>query len=166
MPSEKILNQKKELVDILAEKFKKAKMVVLTEYRGISVLDDTILRSKVRSENNEYMVTKNSIILHAAKQAGIDGLDGKLEGPTAVVISYDDYIAPARAINDYSKGHDFYKVKMGIMDNVVIDDKKVIKLATLPSKDTLYSMVASALIGNIRNFAVVVDQVRKQKECV
>lgn len=163
MPSQKILDKKKEQVQILADKFKKAKMIVLTEYRGITVEDDTKLRSTIRENGDEYSVVKNSIISHAAKEAGIDGLE-TLEGPTAVVIGYEDYVTPAKAVNDYAKDHDFYKIKSGVMDGKVIDVKEVKKLANLPSKETLYAMLASALLGNIRNLAVVLDQAKQKQE--
>lgn len=164
MPSEKILNAKKEQVKNLAEKFKKAKMIVLSDYRGINVADDAKLRSEIRENNCEYMVVKNSIISHAAKGAGIEGLDAVLEGPTSVAIGYDDYIAPAKVVNNYAKDSDFYKIKAGVMDQKMIDVAEVKKLATLPSKETLYAMLASALLGNIRNLAVVLDQTRQKKE--
>ena len=138
-------------------------MIVLTEYRGITVEDDTKLRSTIRENGDEYSVVKNSIISHAAKEAGIDGLE-TLEGPTAVVIGYEDYVTPAKAVNDYAKDHDFYKIKSGVMDGKVIDVKEVKKLANLPSKDTLYAMLASALLGNIRNLAVVLDQAKQKQE--
>lgn len=163
MPSEKILNAKKEQVDILAEKMKNAKIVLFTEYRGITVADDTALRKNLREQGNDYMVTKNSIISHAAKKAGIDGLDS-LEGPTAVVIGNEDYVAPAKIVNDYAKSNEFYKIKLGVMDGKVMDLAEVKKLANLPSKETLYSMLASALLGNIRNLAVVLDQTRQKQE--
>ena len=163
MPSEKILNQKKEKVAELSEKFKKAKMIVLTEYRGINVEDDTALRRTLRESGNDYVVVKNSTISYAAKEAGIEGLD-KLEGPTAVVIGYDDYVAPSKAVNDYAKGHDFYKIKLGVMDGKVVSDEEVKKLANLPSKETLYAMLASALLGNIRTLAVVLNQVKEKQE--
>lgn len=163
MPSEKILNQKKAQVSELAEKFKKSKMIVLAEYRGINVEDDAKLRKTLRESGNEYKVLKNSIISHAAKEAGIEGI-GELEGPTAVAISYDDYVAPAKALNDYAKDNEFYKIKSGIMDQKVVEVAEVKKLASLPSKDTLYSMLASALLGNIRNLAVLLDQTREKKE--
>lgn len=163
MPSEKILNQKKAQVSTLAEKFKKAKMVIFTEYRGITVEDDTNLRASIRENGDEYMIVKNSIISYAAKEAGIEGID-TLEGPTAVVLGYNDYVAPAKAINTYAKDHDFYKIKFGIMDGKVVSDKEVKKLASLPSKETLYAMLASALLGNIRNLAVVLNQVKEKKE--
>lgn len=163
MPSEKVLNKKKEQVIELAEKIKKAKMVIFTEYRGISVEDDTKLRSNVRENGDEYMVVKNSTISYAVKEAGIDGVE-TFEGPTAVVIGYEDYVAPAKTINDYAKNNEFYKIKCGIMDQKAISDVEVKKLANLPSRDTLYAMVASALLGNIRNLAVVLDQTRQKQE--
>lgn len=163
MPSQKILEKKKDKVQVLAEKFKKAKMIVLTEYRGISVEDDTKLRATIRNNGDEYSVVKNSIIAHAAKEAGIEGLDN-LEGPTAVVIGYEDYVTPAKAVNDYAKDNEFYTIKAGVMDGKMIEISEVKKLANLPSKDTLYAMLASALLGNIRNFAVVIDQLRQKQE--
>ena len=163
MPSQKILEKKKDKVQVLAEKFKKAKMIVLTEYRGISVEDDTKLRATIRNNGDEYSVVKNSIIAHAAKEAGIEGLDN-LEGPTAVVIGYEDYVTPAKAVNDYAKDNEFYTIKAGVMDGKMIEVSEVKKLANLPSKDTLYAMLASALLGNIRNFAVVIGQLRQKQE--
>lgn len=164
MASDKILAEKKEKVQALAEKFKKAKMIVFTEYRGINVEDDTKLRSELRTSKNDYSVIKNSIISFAAKEANIEGLEGTLEGPTAVTIGYDDYIEPARIVNNYSKKNEFYQIKLGVMDGKVIPAEEVKKLANLPSKETLYSMLASALLGNIRNLAVVLDQTSKKKE--
>lgn len=162
MPSEKVLKLKKDQASILSEKMKKAKMVIFTQYRGITVEDDTKLRNALRSENNECMVIKNSVITHAAQSVGIEGLDKVLAGPTAVIIGYDDYVSPAKAVNDYAKTHDFYTFKAGIMDGKVISAEEVKKLANLPSKETLYAMVASALLGNIRNLAVVLDQTKEK----
>lgn len=164
MPSQKILDMKKEQVSVLAEKFKKAKIIALTEYRGITVEQDTALRSQIRENGDEYVVAKNSIISHAAKEAGVEGFDITLEGPTAVVIGYEDYVKSPKAINDFAKNNDFYKFKAGIMDGKVIDVTEIKKLASLPSKETLYSMLASALLGNIRNLAVVLDQARQKQE--
>lgn len=164
MPSQKILDMKKEQVSVLAEKFKKAKIIAFTEYRGISVEQDTALRSQIRENGDEYMVAKNSIIAHAAKEAGIEGFDITLEGPTAVVIGYEDYVKSPKTINDFAKENDFYKFKAGIMDGKVIEVSEIKKLASLPSKETLYSMLASALLGNIRNLAVVLDQARQKQE--
>ena len=162
MPSEKVLSQKKAKVEELSEKFKKAKMIVLTEYRGITVEDDTKLRAQVRANGDEYVVVKNSTISYEAKEAGIEGLE-ELEGPTAVVIGYEDYVNAAKVVNDFAKDHEFYTIKTGVMDGKKIEVAEVKKLASLPSKETLYSMLASALLGNIRNLAVVLDQAREKQ---
>lgn len=164
MPSQKILDAKKQKVSDLAEKLKKAKIVALTEYRGITVEQDTALRSKIRENGDEYMVVKNSTIAHAVKEAGIEGFDVTLEGPTAVVIGYEDYVKSPKVINDFMKDNDFYSFKAGIMDGKAIEVSEIRKLASLPSKETLYSMLASALLGNIRNLAVVLDQTRAKQE--
>ena len=164
MPNAKVLESKQEKVKILAEKLSKSKMTIFTDYRGITVEDDMALRKSLRESGNECVVIKNTIIKLAAKEAKIEGLDAMLEGPTAVILGYDDYVAPAKAAYEYSKTHEFYKLKGGVMDGKMLDQEEVMKLAKLPSRDTLLSMLASALIGNIRNLAVVLDQTAKKKE--
>ena len=163
MPSENILNQKKAKVEELSEKFKKAKMIVLTEYRGISVEDDTKLRAQVRADGNEYVVVKNSTIVYALKAAGIEGIDS-LEGPTAVVMSKEDYLEPSKVIYKYSKDNEFYQIKGGVIDGKVMTTEEIITLAKLPSRETLLSMLAGALLGNISKVAVALNEVKKQKE--
>ena len=93
MASETILKQKEEEVKALAEKFKEAKLVLLTDYRGINVSDDTKLRTEVRNANAEYKIIKNNIVKRALNANGENGLDSLLEGPTAVVITSASLIA-------------------------------------------------------------------------
>ena len=73
------------------------------------------------------------------------------------------FVEMDKVVNDYAKDHDFYTIKAGVMDGKMIDIAEVKKLASLPSKDTLYAMLASALLGNIRNLAVVLDQAREKQ---
>ena len=138
MASEKILNQKKKEVSELAEKMKEAKIILLTDYRGINVSDVTKLRAELRNSKSEYRVIKNNITRRALAEAGIEGLDNLLEGPTAVIMNNEDYLETAKAI--------------------------IITLAKLPSKETLLSMLAGALLANISKLAVALDQVKQQKE--
>ena len=98
MASEKILNQKKEEVTTLANKIKEAKLVLLTDYRGINVEDVTGLRAELRKSDSEYKVIKNNIIRRALAENGIEGLDDLLEGPTAVIMNNEDYLEAAKAI--------------------------------------------------------------------
>ena len=164
MASEKILNQKKEEVSALAAKIKEAKLVLLTDYRGINVEDVTNLRTTLRNANAEYKVIKNNITKRALAEAGIEGLEDKLEGPTAVIMTDGDYLEPTKAIYKFSKDNDFYKIKGGVIEGKVMTTEEIVTLAKLPSKETLLSMLAGALLGNISKLAVALDQVRVEKE--
>ena len=164
MTSEKILNQKKEEVSKLAAKMKEAKIVLLTDYRGINVADVTELRAELRKTNSEYRVIKNNITRRAFAEAGIEGMEEVLEGPTAVIMNNDDYLETAKAIYNYSKTNDFYKIKGGVIEGKVMSAEGIITLAKLPSRETLLSMLAGALLGNISKLAVALDQVKIQKE--
>ena len=164
MASEKIIAQKEKEVEELAEKIKSAKIVLLTDYRGISVADVTDLRTKLREKDVEYKVIKNNITRRALAEAGIEGLESLLEGPTAVIMNNEDYLETAKAIYNYSKENDFYKIKGGVIDGKVMTTEEIITLAKLPSKETLLSMLAGALLGNISKLAVALGEVQKQKE--
>ena len=164
MASEKILNQKKEEVSKLAEEMKAAKLILLTDYRVINVTDVTNLRTDLRNVNARYTVIKNNITRRALAECGIEGLDDKLVGPTAVIMSDEDYLEPAKAIYKFSKENEYYKIKGGVIDGKVMTTEEIITLAKLPSRETLLSMLAGALLANIQKFAVAVDQVRIQKE--
>lgn len=164
MASEKILNQKKEEVSALAAKMKEAKLVLLTDYRGINVEDVTNLRTELRNAKAEYKVIKNNITRRALAECGIEGLEEQLTGPTAVIMSNEDYLEPAKAIYKFSKDNDFYKIKGGVIEGKVMTAEEIITLAKLPSRETLLSMLAGALLGNISKLAVALDQVKVKKE--
>ena len=164
MASEKVLNQKKEEVKNLAEKMKEAKLILLTDYRGINVVDDTDLRRNLRNINATCNVIKNNITRRALKEIGIEGLDETLEGPTAVIMANDDYLAASKEIYNFTKTHDFYKIKGGVVDGKVMTADEIITLAKLPSREDLLSMLAGALLANISKVAVVLNEVKKQKE--
>ena len=165
MASEKALNQKKEEVKKLAEKMKEAKLILLTDYRGINVVDDTDLRRNLRNINATCNVIKNNITRRALKEIGIEGLaDETLEGPTAVIMANDDYLAASKEIYNFTKTHDFYKIKAGVVDGKVMTADEIITLAKLPSREDLLSMLAGALLANISKVAVALNEVRKQKE--
>lgn len=164
MASEKILEQKKKAVSELAEKIKEAKVVLLTDYRGINVEDVTGIRAKLRGANTEYKVIKNNITRRALQECKIEGLEDLLEGPTAVILGYDDYLETSKIIYEYAKDNDFYKIKGGIIDGKVVSAEEIITLAKLPSRETLIAKLAGALLGNITKLAIGLDQVAKQKE--
>lgn len=164
MASEKILNQKKEEVKKLAEEMKEAKLILLTNYRGITVADDTTLRRDLRNAGAKCTIIKNNITRRALQEAGIEGLEEKLVGPTAVIMSNEDYLEPAKTIYKFSKDNEFYEIKGGVVEGKVMTAEEIITLAKLPSREALLSMLAGALLGNISKIAVALEEVRKQKE--
>lgn len=163
MASENVLKQKEEEVKKLAEKLKEAKVILLTDYRGISVADVTKLRTDLRNTNSEYKVIKNNIIKRALDANGENGLDNLLEGPTAIVIGTEDYLEPSKVVYNFSKDNEFYKIKGGIIDGKVMTAEEIITLAKLPSRQELMAKLAGALLGNITKLAVALDAVREQK---
>lgn len=164
MANQSIIKQKEEQVNALAEKMKDAKLILFVDYRGINVEDVTKLRTTLRNANTEYKIIKNNISKRALEKCGIEGLDSSVEGPTAVIIGKEDYLEPAKAIYEYSKTHDFYKIKGGVIEGKAMTAEEIITLAKLPSRETLIGMLAGGLLGTISKFAVAIDQVRIQKE--
>lgn len=164
MPNAKVLSQKQNEVEAYKERFEKAKLIILTDYRGINVSDVTKIRADLRKADCEYKVVKNSILDHAAKAANLEGLSELLEGPTAITFSYEDYVEPAKVLYNYAKDNDFYKIKGGVMDGKVISVDEILKLAKLPSREMLLTQLATVLLANIRNLAVVLDQTRQKLE--
>ena len=164
MANQAIIKQKEEEVNSLAEKMQNAKLVLFADYRGITVEDVTNLRSTLRKSNSEYKIVKNNISRRALEKCGIEGLNEAVEGPTAVIIGKDDYLEPAKAIYEYTKEHDFYKIKGGVVEGKVMTAEEIITLAKLPSRETLIGMLAGGLLGTISRLAVAIDQVRIQKE--
>lgn len=164
MASEKIIAQKEKEVEELATKIKDAKIVLLTDYRGISVEQVTGLRADLRKTNSEYKVIKNNITKRALAKCKYEGLEDLLEGPTAVIMNSEDYLDAAKAIYKFAKENEFYKIKGGIIEGKVMTAEEIITLAKLPSKETLIGMLAGALLGNISKLAVALDAVKSQKE--
>ena len=164
MASEKNLKQKMKEVNELAKKIEEAKVVLLTDYRGINVEDVTNLRTKLRGAKTEYTVIKNNITKRAMQECKLEELETLLEGPTAVVIGNEDYLETLKIIYDYSKDNEFYKIKGGVIEGKIISAQDIIKLAKLPSRETLIAGLAGALLSNITKLAVALGKVAEQKQ--
>ena len=164
MPSEKILEQKKQMVDVLAEKMEKAVAGVMVDYRGLTVEEDTKLRNELRAAGIEYAVVKNTLTRFAANRIGYTEFDEVLNGPTALALSYDDVVAPARVLADFAEKNDNLEIKAGFMEGKAMSVEEVVALSKIPSKDTLYAMLAGGLNSVIAGLARAIDAVREQKE--
>lgn len=165
MPSAKVLEQKKQVVAELAEKMKNASSGVLVDYKGINVADDTQLRAEMRKNNVDYKVIKNTLIRFAAKEAGLEGLDGVLEGTTALAMSADDVIAPAKVVAEFAKKNEnIYNIKAGFMDGKVVSVEEIMEIANLPSKETLLGRVVGGLQSPIFGLALVLKAIAEKIE--
>ena len=164
MASEKILKQKEQEVKDLAAKMKDAKLVLLVNYRGINVADDTVLRKSVREVGAEYAVIKNNITRRALKECGIEELDEALVGPTAVIIAQEEYLPGLKAIYKFAKANDFYQIKGGVLEGKVSTIEVLTTLAQLPSREELIAKLAGCLLANVSKLAATLDAVRVKKE--
>ncbi len=163
MPNAKVLEEKKAFVASLAEKLKNSPAGVLVDYKGITVEDDTILRRKLREAGVDYAVIKNTLIRFAAKEAGLEGLDDVLSGTTALAISTtDDVVAPAKILNDYAKEHENFTIKAGYLEGNVIDEKEVVALAKMPSKETLIAQTLYSFNYPIMQLAIALNAIAEK----
>ena len=145
MPSAKILEGKKVAVANLVEELKGAAAGVIVDYRGLTVEEDTELRTKFRAAGVKYAVVKNSILGFAAKEIGLEGLDEVLHGPTALAYHTEDMVAPAKVFSDFVKDHEIVSFKSGFMEGKVMTLDEVKVLASTPSKETLIAKMMGSL---------------------
>lgn len=163
MPNAKVLAEKKAVVAELTEKLKNAASGVLVDYKGITVEDDTKLRAELRKNNVEYSVVKNTLTRFAAKEAGYGELDSVLNGTTALAISMDDAVMPAKLIGAFAKKSKTFQIKAGFVDGKVVDVATVQQLAELPSKEILLAMVLGTMNAPIASLARAIKAIAEQK---
>ena len=164
MPNATVLEAKKAVVAELTEKLQSAASGVLVDYRGITVAEDTALRAELRKNNVEYAVVKNTLLRFAAKNCGLDELDGILNGTTSLAICNDDPVAPARVINDFAKkcnGH--FEIKGGFMDGKVMSLDEVMALAEIPPLPILRAQVLGTMLAPISGLACVLKQIAEKQ---
>ena len=153
MPSEKVLEQKKAQVAEVAEALKSAQTGILVDYRGLTVEEDTKLRNNLRQAGVKYFVVKNTLLRLAAKEVGLEGLDDALHGPTALAVSDEDAVAPAKVMADFAKENDKLEIKTGFMDGAVMTLDEVKQLAATPNRETLLAKMLGSLNAPISNLA-------------
>ena len=157
MPSEKILEQKKQYVAALSEELKSACVGVIVNYKGITVADDTKLRRDLRAAGNTYKVVKNTLLGRALKDAGVEGLDSYLEGTTAIAYHDSDYVSAAKILTKFADTNKTFEVKVGFVDGDIVDVAGVKNLAELPSKEVLVAKALGGLNAPISGFATVLN---------
>ena len=138
--------QKAEQVELLSEKLRKAKVALLTDYRGLTVTQLQDLRGKLRTGDVEYRVVKNTLARRAAEAAGVPALQAELEGPVAIAFGYDDLSLPSRLINEWLRATRLkLDVKGGLVEGRVFSPDQVKQLADLPSRESLIAQLMGTL---------------------
>ena len=164
MANKSIVAQKEEKVKALSEELKGANLVLIVDYRGTTVEDDTKLRKDLREANGVTKVVKNNILKRALDANGESELDDLLEGPNALVFAKEDYLAPLKVAYKFSTAHSNYQIKGGFVEGKLMSVDEIITLAKLPSREELLSKLAGSLLQTIAKVAVAIDQVRIKKE--
>lgn len=164
MPNKKILNEKMGTVKGLAEEFKSAQTLLVADYRGLTVSQDTDLRNALRKEKVTYKVVKNSLAAFAAKEAGIEGMESLFVGPTAIAYSTTDVIAPAKVLQQYADKIEAFSIKGGTMNSRILTAVDVKALASIPPKEVLYAHLVSAIASPITGFVMLLNAIREKGE--
>ena len=165
MPNAKVLTEKQAIVAELTDKIKGAASGVLVDYKGITVAEDTALRAECRKNELDYAVVKNTLLRFAVNNAGMEALDGVLNGTTSLALSNGDPIAPMRVINKFSKQFNGAKftIKAGFMDGKVLSLDEIMALAELPSKEALQAQVLGTMLAPISSLAIVLKAIADEK---
>lgn len=169
MPSTKNINQLKNLKDKIA----KAKSLALTDYKGLNANQQNLLRSKIKEVGGEVLIAKNTLLKLAFNNKDLNQTN-HLTGPTMLLLSYDDEVAPLKALVDFAKEADLPKLKAGFLGANFLETDQIISLAKLPNKPQLQAQLTSQLAApfyglvnvlsaNLKNFVYVLNAIAKEK---
>lgn len=162
MASQKILEQKRVVIDEIKERVQGANTIVLFDYRGITDGEAKELRTKLRESGSDYKVYKNTLMARAFNDLGID-LNESLNGPSAFAFG-EDQIAPIKILSDFAKDHPALVLKVGIVDGEKADQAKLAEYATIPSREGLLTMLAGGMIGIVKDLSICLDLYSQQKD--
>ena len=149
----------------IKEKLEKAQAVILADYQGLTVEEDTQLRKTLRENGVEYKVYKNTLVRRAAQEVGITEFnDELLVGTNAIAFGYEDPIAPARVIKDFMEAHPKMKLKMGVVEGEFYNEAQIVEFANIPPREVLLAKLLGSLKAPMSNFVYLVDALVKEKE--
>lgn len=162
MANAKILEAKQGVIDEITEVAKTSASFILFDYRGLTAEEVTELRRNLRENGAKYKVWKNTLTKRALDSLNFN-LDDCLNGPSAMAYS-DDSVAPIKVLSDFAKEHKALEIKGGIVDGEVASLDTIKQLATLPSREGLLTMLASGLIGTVRDLSIALNMLSEEKE--
>jgi large subunit ribosomal protein L10 len=156
------IDKKKEIVKDLHEKFLRSKVVIVTDYKGLDVTTINDLRRRLRAEEIEYKVVKNSLLIRASEETDIALIKDYFKGPSAVALSYEDPVAPAKVLTKFSEEHKQLEIKTGVMDGKVLDVHAIKTISTLPGREELLGQFLSVANGVTTGFVRVLNAIPVQ----
>jgi large subunit ribosomal protein L10 len=167
--------KKKEELDALKKDLQEAKNLFVAQFQGMTVLQDTDLRQKIRGTNSSYRVVKNTLVRKAAEGTAAEGVSKSFDGSTAIAYNASDPVSLAKALTTYAKTNPLFVFKAGIVEGRVINLADIASIAAMPSKEELIAKLlflvnapaqrlAVAMSGVARNLAVVMKQAVEQKK--
>ena len=162
MASEKILAKKQEVIDEIKKNVQDSASVVVFTYTGLTDEDAKKLRRSLRESGSDYKVYKNTLMARAFNDLKID-INEHLAGSSALAFGTDS-VAPIKAIAEFAKTHDVVTLKVGIVDGAISDSAELAKLATIPSREGLLTMLAAGMMGIPKDLSICLDLYAKQKE--
>jgi large subunit ribosomal protein L10 len=153
------IEAKQQIAEDLHDKFAKSAIVVLTDYKGLDVAAINDLRCKLRESDIEYQVVKNTLLARAAEDTEVALIKDHFKGPSAVAISYDDPVAPAKVLTQFAKENDKLEIKVGVLNGKVLDVQAIKALAMLPSREVMLAHVLSTINAVPTSFVRVLAEV-------
>lgn len=153
---------KQPIVEEISANIQDAASVVVVDYRGITVAQDTALRKQLREAGVTYKVYKNTMMTRAFRGTAFEGLTSSLEGTNAIAISKTDATAPARIINNFAKDCPALEMKAGVVEGIVYDAQGIAAIANIPSREELLSKFLGSIQSPITNFARVLNQIAEK----
>ena len=153
------LDAKQQIAENLHDRFARSAIIVVTDYNGLDVAALNDLRRRLRVEGVEYQVVKNTLLVRAAADTEADLIKEYFKGPSAVAISYDDPVAPAKVLTQFAKENNKLEIKVGVLNGKVLDINAVKALATLPSKEVMLAQFLAVLNAVPTSFVRVLAEV-------
>lgn len=153
---------KQPIVQEISEAITGAQSLVVVDYRGLTVAEDTELRKQLREAGVIYKVYKNTLVRRAVKGTEFEEVDGILEGPSAFAVSKDDATAPARILAEFAKKAPKLELKGGVVEGTFYDENAIQTIATIPGREVLLSRLLGSLQSPIANFARVIKQIAEK----
>ena len=155
MASEKILNEKKQIVSEIVDKIKSSESVIIFQYQGLTVSELTELRNKLKEVNSEVKIYKNTMLKLACDELNIN-IDNFLEGPNAILFG-TDLLEPIKIISNYAKDHKKLDIRVGVLSGNVAEKDVIKEYASIPSREGLLTMLASGMIAYVTDLTVALN---------